>query len=982
MKKFFLSEILYGLILTLLVAFFYIQPGSFLETLELKFYDFRSGLRQPASPSKNIALVTIDEDSIAKIGRWPWPRWRIAQLLELLSQPEYKPKVIGLNVLFSEPEQNQGLGEIGQLKESLKTALTSREEQTKKLKPKFAAAAWPLRQGLKWWEDSLKEDKKFLESLEASFTALDNDTKLEAAISTAASVVLPLSFQTGSNIEGKPSELPEALSKSALTVNRSLAGDGGSGLLSSFQAIIPLERFAKYALGAGHVNTQADTDGTIRREPLGISYGDQVYPSFALEAVRHYLGLPNEDASIEPGQNVLLGATQIPTDENGGFALTFCGPERTFPYYSFFDVVERKVAPEALKDKIVLVGLTAAGLGTVYTTPLGTNFPGVEIVATVIDNILHKRFLVRPSWAPITELALILIMGIFISFVLPKLKATPGAIVSAVFLAVLITAGTYLFAAAGQWLKVSYPAFLLAAGYTIIVSKRFLVTEKKKEQVEGESIETNKMLGLSFQGQGMLDLAFEKFRKCPMDDGMKELLYNLGLDFERKRQFNKAVAVYEHVASKDKNYKDTAQKIENLKKAAQGYVTGPVGKNKDATVVVEGSSIKPTLGRYEVEKELGKGAMGIVYLGKDPKINRQVAIKTMRFEEDADEATMKAIKERFFREAESAGNLNHPNIIKIYDAGEEQEIAYIAMELLDGHDLKKYTAKTDLLPVKTVAEYVCLTADALGYAHKQGVVHRDIKPANIMLLKDGSLRVTDYGIARITASSKTSTGTVLGTPSYMSPEQIAGKKVDGRSDIFSLGVCLFEFLTGEKPWKGSEDSIGTLLFQIANDPHPDPKAIRADIPDALTVVIAKALKKNPDERYLTAYDMAKDLKAFLEGKVVAPAPSAPATPPPVAPKPAATTTPAPAPAAAKPTAGTDGMRDKTAPAMPAVDMDKTIPLMPAKKETPANSDTDKTVKLNAAEIKPPQKEEPAQNKTIDDLEKTLPIITPPGDKKP
>jgi len=418
----------------------------------------------------------------------------------------------------------------------------------------------------------------------------------------------------------------------------------------------------------------------------------------------------------------------------------------------------------------------------------------------------------------------------------------------------------------GYWIKIFYPLFLLAAGYIIIISKRFLVTEKKKELVEAGAIETNKMLGLSFQGQGMLDMAFEKFRKCPVDEQMKELLYNLGLDFERKRQFNKAAAAYEYIMKFDPKYKGIDERIKQLKAASEGAVFGGLGQKKggaEGTVILEGSqATTPTLGRYQINKELGRGAMGTVYLGKDPKINRQVAIKTVRFDDDVDEATMKATKDRFFREAESAGNLNHPNIIKIFDAGEDNEISYIAMELLEGEDLKKYTEKTNLLPMRIVVEYCIKIADGLDFAHQQGVIHRDIKPANIMILKDGTLRITDFGIARITASSKTQTGTVLGTPSYMSPEQPCGKKIDVRSDLFSFGVMLYELLTGSKPFAG--DSIAELLFKIANEKHPNPKDINPAIPDSLVKIIDKLLLKDPDLRYQRGSEIVKDLTEALK----------------------------------------------------------------------------------------------------------------------
>jgi serine/threonine-protein kinase len=339
--------------------------------------------------------------------------------------------------------------------------------------------------------------------------------------------------------------------------------------------------------------------------------------------------------------------------------------------------------------------------------------------------------------------------------------------------------------------------------------------------------------------------------------------------------------VYEHIATADPKFKDIREKIELLKKAGEGAVFGTIGKKtNDAAVVVDGLGQNTTLGRYEIVKELGRGAMGIVYLGKDPKINRQVAVKTLRFEEELDEDQTKSIKDRFFREAESAGNLTHPNIIRIFDAGEDQDVAYIAMELLDGEDLKKYTEKATLLPEERAVEIIMQVAFGLDYAHKQGVVHRDIKPANIMLLKDGTLRITDFGIARIQATSKTATGAVLGTPAYMSPEQVNGKKVDGRADVFSLGVTMYEMLTGEKPFVA--DSIAALLYRIANVDHPDPREFNSAVSVRLLPIINKALAKDPDDRYQTAGELGDDLRIFLQGgipKATPPPPPEPAIKP-------------------------------------------------------------------------------------------------------
>ena len=224
------------------------------------------------------------------------------------------------------------------------------------------------------------------------------------------------------------------------------------------------------------------------------------------------------------------------------------------------------------------------------------------------------------------------------------------------------------------------------------------------------------------------------------------------------------------------------------------------------------------LGRYQVEKELGKGAMGVVYLGKDPKIGRVVAIKTMALAQEFEADELAEVKERFFREAETAGRLSHPNIVTIYDAGEEHDLCYIAMELLKGKDLVPYTKPDNLLPIDKVVSIVARVADALGYAHKQNIVHRDVKPANVMYEPESDqVKVADFGIARITDSSKTKTGMVLGTPSYMSPEQLSGKKVDGKSDLFSLAVSLYQIACGKLPFEG--DSMAQLMFKIANEPR-------------------------------------------------------------------------------------------------------------------------------------------------------------------
>jgi serine/threonine-protein kinase len=264
-----------------------------------------------------------------------------------------------------------------------------------------------------------------------------------------------------------------------------------------------------------------------------------------------------------------------------------------------------------------------------------------------------------------------------------------------------------------------------------------------------------------------------------------------------------------------------------------------------------------TIGRYEIIRSIGKGAMGEVFLGRDPHINRLTAVKTVRFEERFADDDIEHIKGKFFREAESAGTLSHPHIVTIYDAGENGDCAYIAMEFLEGSTLLRFGRRKRLLPLRRLIRYMVQVAEALDYAHSQGVTHRDIKPANIMLMHSGQIKITDFGIAHLATSSHTQTGVVKGTPYYMSPEQFSGQKVDGRSDIFSLGTTMFQLLTGTLPFYAESPAL--LMNQIMNFPHPNPRAINPRVIPAIVAIVDKTLEKDRDNRYQTGKELARDL---------------------------------------------------------------------------------------------------------------------------
>jgi len=817
LSKVFSIEFFIGIILTLLAVTAFYFSWSPIEGLEYRVYDLTMNMKKRTS-SVPVAVIAIDDESIANIGRWPWPRSYIAQMVDILQT--YEPRVIGINILYSEEDINQGLKEVREILKTMEAEGLTRHK------------AYTL----------LQESEK----------RLDNDAILSSIISENKRVVLPLYLTISPTPPREEPKMPDYLLKNSIPLS------GPPNFLIARDITPPIASFASYALGLGHINIVPNTDGTVRSEPLLINYANRLFPSFALQLALKYLNYDVKDIVVS--QNIAIRNIRIPTYEKNTMLISF-NKKLEFSIYSFIDVLANKVPPNAFKNKIVILSPSATGLGSTLATPIGPHVPNWFAITTVISNILNNDYIIRPLWAFYAELGIIILFGIFLSLLLPRLHAGISALISLCLLVVWSGVAIFFLTSFGYWLKLIYPGLLLLIGYTVIVSQEYLFTQRVKEHIEADSIETNKMLGLSFQGQGMLDIAFEKFRKCPVEDeSVKDLLYNLALDFERKRMFNKAVAVYEHIAQAG-SFKDIEEKIHKLKAVGETAIFGLVGTKKDATVLVESAQTKPTLGRYEILKELGKGAMGTVYLGKDPKINREVAIKTLRYEE-FDPQQVEELKKRFFREAEAAGKLSHPNIVTIYDIGEDYDIAYMAMELLDGTDLAEFCEKDKLLPPAEVIRIISSVAGALDYAHSNGVVHRDIKPANIMLLKNGEIKVADFGIARVMASSKTHTGVILGTPSYMSPEQIAGQKVDGRSDLFSLGVVFYELLTGSKPFEG--DSIATLMYNITTSPPPPLREKAPTIPVVCESIINRLLSKDKEERYQTGRELMNDLAECLK----------------------------------------------------------------------------------------------------------------------
>ncbi len=609
----------------------------------------------------------------------------------------------------------------------------------------------------------------------------------------------------------------------------------------------------------GHINLPSDTVSQGQTHLLFVDYRSNIIPSLPFRLSLDFANKKAEEA-IVPGEGIKLKDTLIPSS-NGELLIKFKGTGRSFPYYSFVDILNVKKVPAVFDGKIVLIGYTAEDAHKI-STPVDPALPHVELSANVIDNLVNGRYLVRPPYMVYIEAVFIFLLSLLASFLMSRYGFLNRIGITATLIFFLFLVGFIFFVALDIWFKIVYIALALLAVFFEYSIRDIVMTQRTLGLTSKESIETNRMLGLSLQSQGLLDLAFEKFRKIPLDDAMKDVVYNLGLDYERKRMYNKAVAVYEYIAKTGKDFRDLPERIPKLRSLVTPMMMGSQEIRQDGKILFSDDlGIKPTVGRYEVVSELGQGAMGIVYKAMDPKINRFLAIKTIRFSDEFEPEKIREVKERFMREAQIAGRLAHPSIVAVYDVGEDYDLTYMAMEYLEGDSLQKYCRKGFLLPLRKALFVVSEVALALDFAHRQGVIHRDVKPANIMVLKDGKVKVTDFGIAKAVSSSQTKSGIVLGTPNYMSPEQINGHEIDGRSDIFSLGVVFFELLTGVLPFHGK--NLTNLFYQITQVKHPSPREINPKVPNPVEQIVDKALSKDPERRFQTCSDFARYLKAMI-----------------------------------------------------------------------------------------------------------------------
>lgn len=784
-----------------------------------------------AVPTSEVALVMIDEASQARHGRAPWPRDLHARLIDRLVQASV--------VVDTEPfighESERALAELQHLHATI--------------------AADPV----------LARYPELPAMLERSELNLDGDARLAASLERHQRTLLSLAALPESALSAAP-----LLSKGQPAGARTPAG-------APLAAPWPLPRLRDAAAGVGHAEIQTDPDDVLRRHELQRQVGAWRVSSLAVLAAGMHRGLtPAQIDTALQSSPPRLGGRTLSVDAQGWLAPLWAAgsaAQAGLLIVSAQDVLDNPATVARLQGRIVVISHDDTGMTARHVRlPDGRAIHPAEAFARITSSLVNGRWVQQPGWTHWAPWVLLVAVAGFVLRVLPRATRGTALALSGVTALALLLVPHLLLGQARIWMPLTLPLSGLLAGWAgLILHGHWLRLTPQRTATQPALI-----------AAPMADTIITTFDVMPLpvpasapttqelppaqpmhpapdpeieaeNDPDTELTDDAGADTASMELDD-----YEKTRPIPRNQDDFAD--ENAVWALER--TQPLSRDEvlasAAVTAADAPRELPPLGPYQLDRELGRGAMGRVYLAHDTDTGQEVAVKTLALAREFDGYALQEARQRFHREAEAARRLQHPDIVRVLKTGEAHGIAYIAMERLTGHDLTQHLRAGSLLPMATVVAIGTRIATALAHAHALGVVHRDIKPANVMIdLARGQVKVTDFGIARVSGASRTRTGLILGSPSYMSPEQIAGRQADGRSDLYSLGVLMFHMLTGDLPLSGH--TMTELMGAIANTPAPDVRSLRPSVPEALADVLGILLDKRPELRYPDGLELATDL---------------------------------------------------------------------------------------------------------------------------
>ncbi|MEW5795840.1 MAG: serine/threonine-protein kinase [Candidatus Zixiibacteriota bacterium] len=803
------------LVIALLMVVLAVSDFGPVQSLQRSLDDFLCRITAPGGPRPNVTLVDIDQSSLDTYGHWPWDHDLIADLTAAVAAGEPKAILINLDL----------------------------------------------------YEDAAQE-------------AAGRTDVLAGQLAWIKQAVLPYDIAEASFRSNKTSS-PDFLFNNSVAIDNPLGVMDEQSSLPVRKVFLPAQKLLQHHPLLGFDYFRPDDDRLVRHQPLIMNYDGYYYPSNSLLAAATYLGVAPGEIKVVEDERIQLGpGRSIPINERGEFYVRF-SENVPFARYTAAQILSDDFKRDVLKNKAVVIGQLSGSETEYFNTPVQERVADVLINAAVIENIINGSIL-----APRTDLVNIFLMilvglGVVCALVLPRVTLMYRMIILVGALFVLANVSYLMFSSYGMMLPIAFVAielvlFMIASPF---LDTALLSAGRSEEKKPSARAETTKVSRKTQQ-----ETPVREIRATAHDP---ENVATTALTTDSGRTASAAAIDHQTVSLEESSDRPVSRRIERsdspapeqtaqlsdsdaaaLKRAREKdteYDPDRQSDSGDSSGAMLTATDLKSLGRYQIHGILGKGAMGTVYRGVDPAINRPVALKTIRLDFVSDPEELAELKERLHREAQAAGKLSHPNIVTIYDVGSEGSLQYIAMEYLEGQTLETMIKKKTRFNYRIIAQMITQICSALQYAHDQGIVHRDIKPANIMVLGDYRVKVMDFGIARVDSNSMTKTGIAMGTPNYISPEQLRGREIDRRADLFSLGVMMYEMLLGKRPFKG--ENLTSLMYAILNHEPEKPSSVKPQIPLLFDHIIAKALKKEPAERYQKASEIIVDLHDFVESFV-------------------------------------------------------------------------------------------------------------------
>ena len=843
------SYILY-LLISVLVVILYVNDVGPMSSWQQSINDWLTGLTAPDGERPNLVIVEIDQKAEAAYGAWPWNHDLTADLLAAIGGAQ--PRALVADIDLS--------------------------------------------------EDAAQDS--------AGYTGI-----LAGQLSWIPNVVLPYDIAL-STFRSSRTNNPEYLFDNTLAVDNPLGILDEDASLLVRKVFLPAEKLLAAKPRLGFEYTMPDADRILRRQALVMNYEGYYYPSLELAAAATYLKLPPDQVTVVGNKMILVGTQRTIPIGDGSLYYARHYPPASFETCSAADILAEGFDFDRLRGKLVLVGSADNSRSELFDTPATSETPALVVKASVIENVINDHMIKVADGISVLLMIALFVGGAVCAFVLPMVNLK---------LRLTIIAGALVIGAGATYYLAAFSSYLIQSSYIVLelllfaIAAPFIDTVARKasavathgegdkpltpikRKVRQEEIEQAPLRELKEESRRTNAADLETVVLPRGDDADWNSMTAADPDRDEAVPFEDPQAISldeepepvpadpsdvdsdivtapgpdEVILDEDDDLIVTGNSQDIGAGRSEAGIISSDGASSESTIAGQGNEDQPpaylsdsnknmptSLGRYQVSGMLGKGAMGNVYRGIDPAINRPVALKTIRLDFVDDPEEEAELKERLHREAQAAGKLSHPNIVTIYDVGSEGQLQYIAMEYLEGQTLEEMIKKKVRFNYRILSQIIIQICAALQYAHEREIIHRDIKPANIMILKDYQIKVMDFGIARVESHSMTKTGIAMGTPNYISPEQLRGQSIDKRADLFSLGVVIYELLVGKRPFRG--ENITSLIYSVLNHEPEKPSDVNPQIPLLFDQIVAKALQKDSKQRYQKATELIADLTEFVE----------------------------------------------------------------------------------------------------------------------